>query len=247
MNCTALSPPWASLGPMGDNEASKKSFMDNTLHALFDQLEARLSGRQVYRVNPNYGFNDLEKEYNSLQIRSHDLTRLPPDYDEEQELFFCSDMCVRGPGGHEALGQQLGIPLPADYLEFTRRYSEYLLASRCPVRIENAQSAGDMTRALRLSCNLPLGPPYVLFVFSVKPRDPSEFLFRWSPDFQKMDVVICEDYGDYGEPELLGPEGDQYVTDASFTAWLQRMLDTEGYPLFPGKPNPLDGCLTRLK
>lgn len=232
---------------MADNEASKKSFMDNTLHALFDQLEARLSNYQLYQVDPNFGFIDLQLEFRYWQQLDFDPDRREPDFDENNNLLFCSDFCSRGPGEQEEVGRMFGIPLPADYLAFTERYSRYLLANRCPVELFPAKDIKNRIHALRISRHLDMQPPFRLFPFAEPARDPSFFAFRWSPDYRKMDVVFCEDSSDYGEPELLGPEGDQYVTDASFTAWLQRMLDTEGYPFIPGKPDPLYGGLTRLK
>jgi len=43
-----------------------------------------------------------------------------------------------------------------------------------------------------------------------------------------------------GEPHLLGPEGDSCVTDADFTSWLARMIETDGYPLKPGRREPMN-------
>ena len=62
-----------------------------------------------------------------------------------------------------------------------------------------------------------------------------------------MDVALIEDYAEIGEEELLGPDGDKYVTDPDFTSWLTRMLDTDCYPLVPGQREPERAGLKRIK
>ncbi|MBP7951643.1 MAG: hypothetical protein KA004_18525 [Verrucomicrobiales bacterium] len=43
---------------------------------------------------------------------------------------------------------------------------------------------------------------------------------------------------DCSDSELEGPEGNDYICDDSFAAWLERMLDTEANPLFPDVLHP---------
>lgn len=61
-----------------------------------------------------------------------------------------------------------------------------------------------------------------------------------------MDIVIVRDYVEINESELLGPRGDSYVTDQSFTEWLARILQTDGWPLAPGDFDFLHSGLKRL-
>ena len=84
-------------------------------------------------------------------------------------------------------------------------------------------------------------------VSSLLYESPSNSASFISENFKKMDVVVARDCSVTGPKELLGPKGDQYITDANFTAWLTRMLDTEGYPLVPGKRELWRSGLKRIK
>lgn len=214
---------------------------------LFKQLEERLFVRRTYRINPSKGFETLARHHAFLQRDNFDPARITPVVDETKNVFICADMCVRGPGGQAALAKQWKLPLPADYLDFTHHYAEYILATRCPVRISPAATVETETLGAREGSDIPEEAPHRLFHFAMIIGEPGDFIFRWSENFKKMDVVVARDCSVTGPKELLGPKGDQYITDANFTAWLTRMLDTEGYPLVPGKRELWRSGLKRIK
>ena len=214
---------------------------------LFQRLEKRLKERRTYRINPTKGFETLERQYTFLQRDHFDPARIPPVVDDANNLFTCADMCVRGPGDQAALAKQWKLPLPADYLKFVPHYAEYILATRCPVLICPAAAVESGTLGARQGDNIPEETPHRLFYFAWIIGDGGDFSFRWSENFKKMDVVVARDGSVTGPRDLLGPKGDRYVTDANFTAWLTRMLDTEGYPLVPGKRELWRSCLKRIK
>ena len=214
---------------------------------LFQRLEKRLSERRTYRINPTKGFETLERQYDFLQRDHFDPARIAPVVDEANNLFTCADMCVRGPGDQAGLAKKWALSLPADYLDFTKHYAQYTLATRCPVHISFAAFVETDTEGARQGDGIPDETPHRLFYFSRIIGESGRFSFRWSENFKKMDVVVARDCSVTGPRELLGPKGDQYITDANFTAWLTRMLDTEGYPLVPGKRELWRSCLKRIK
>lgn len=214
---------------------------------LLARLEQRLKECRTYRTNPTRWFETLDRQYEYMQRHHFDPARIEPVVDEANNLFVCADMCVCGPGDQAALAKKWKLPLPADYLEFTNHYAEYLLATRCPVLISSKKYVELDTEGVRQGRNIPEETPHRLFYFSSIIGEPGNFIFRWSENFKKVDVVLARDYGLTGPSELLGPKGDQYVTDANFTAWLTRMLDTDGYPLGRGKRDLWRSGLKRIK
>lgn len=146
-------------------------------------------------------------------------------------------MCMRGPGTQEKLAAQWAVRLPTDYLEFCSRFSEYILAGRIPVRIMESDEIRDNDGA-RDAWDVPKTALRRVFEFARVVEEPAHFAFRWNEDCSRMDIVYSWDYGDIGEPILLGKDGDRFVSDQTFTAWLHRMLETDAHPLFPGKKIP---------
>jgi hypothetical protein len=149
-------------------------------------------------------------------------------------------------GGQAALGRKWNVHLPEDYLQFCSLYSEYVLAGLCSIHLECADQL-EILCNVRDGWNVPKETPHRLFYFARVVGKCGYFVFRWSENYQKMDVVFAEDYGDIGEPGLLADDGDKYVTDPDFTTWLTRMLDTDCYPLVPGRREPMRAGLKRIK
>ncbi len=200
-------------------------------------LEQRLKTMRTYEIPPNGRLITLESDYENQQQLSPCDKRNKPLYRPRKKQIICSDMCLRGPGTQKDLAVKWGIPLPADYMEFCSLYSEYIIAGRNPIRLLDAEEIrGD--ESFRDAWDVPETAAHRIFYFARVVEEPAHFAFRWNEDYSKMDIVYSWDYGDIGEPILLGKDGDRFVSDQTFTAWLQRMLETDAHPVFPGKKIP---------
>jgi hypothetical protein len=155
------------------------------------------------------------------------------------EFFESSDMALVGPGDQMKLGIEFGLPLPEDYLKFCSRFEEYYFVGFAHLHIWNASHAKDTALTFRSIEDISQSLPHRLFHFASNYDLPGFFSFRWSADYKKMDVVYVWDYGDVSVNDLLGPKGDRFVCDTSFTSWLSRMIETDGRPIFPGKRWPM--------
>jgi len=200
-------------------------------------LEQRLKVTRSYEIPPNGVIATLEQDYKNQQRVDPLGERKKPIYHPRKKQITCSDMCVRGQGTQGKLAAQWGITLPADYLEFCSYFSEYLIAGKIPIRIMDAKEIlGD--DGFRDAWDVSEAELHRLFYFARVVEDPAHFAFRWNEDYSKIDIVYSWDYGDIGEPILLGKDGDRFVSDQNFTEWLQRMLETDAHPVFPGKQIP---------
>lgn len=209
-----------------------------SLDTIFRQLEARLAAKRTYKISPDSFLTPLQRQYEHQQMLSPTDARKKPNYRPRAKQIDCSDMCIRGPGGQAALAAQWGVTLPADYLEFCSRYSEYILAGKVPIRINRAEEVGDSVESLRLARDIDRSTPVRIWYFSEVVEISAGFAFRWNENYSKRDIVYSWDYGDIAEPELLGKNGNHFKSDATFTDWLHRMLKTDGHPVFPGKRKP---------
>jgi len=218
-----------------------------TITELIGILKCRLQIRRAYRIKPDGFFSDLKSEYEDLQRRAYDPTRHLPTLDDAKTTLEYADMAVLGSGGQEALAKRWGLALPDDYVAFCSEFKEYVLATRNPVYTERSKAIESITRGLREGRDIPWKTEHRLFYFAQIVGTCGYFVFRWSKARKRVDIVLAEDYGEVGEPELLGKDGDSYVTDVDFTAWLQRMIDTDGYPLKPGRRESMNASLTRIK
>lgn len=203
------------------------------LEALFERLERRLVESREYPIVPKGYFAGLERSYAHFQREDPDPTRREAKWSPRKKTITYLDWCIRGPGTQRQLAEAMGLDLPADFLLFCERYREYLIAGRCPVHTIAAAEIEQTTVGLREGWDVPKTNRHRLFTFARIVDEPGHFFFRWSEDKKTMDVVVMEDYGMVGEPMLLGPDGDRYITDRTFTGWLTRMLDTDCFPLTP--------------
>ena len=201
-------------------------------------LERRLSERRNYRIPPNGFISTLEQEYENLQVADPSEARESPTYLPRQKLLTFSDMCIRGPGGQTALAKKWRLSLPQDYFAFCKTYSEYVFAGRTPFRLLGADEIYS-ENGIREAWDVPNAAPRRLFYFARVVDVAAHFAFRWNKDFNKLDIVFSWDYGDIGEPILLGRDADRFVSDQDFTSWLSRLLQTDGHPVFPGKRIPM--------
>ncbi len=195
-------------------------------------LDERLKKRRKFDA-PSDNF---ERYARHIQKDKHFLGGTPII---KAESFESSDFALLGPGDQMKLGIELGLTLPEDYVKFCSRFEEYLLVGFSHGEIWNASEAKDSIIAARDVMDVDPKVPHRLFHFASVFDLPGYFSFRWSPDFKKMDVVFVWDYGDVSVNDLLGPEGDRYVCDNSFTSWLSRMIETNGCPLFPTERWPM--------
>lgn len=157
----------------------------------------------------------------------------------KKKSFESSDMALLGPGDQDALGVKLNLPLPEDYLRFCSRFAEHIFVSLSAAHIWNAAKVKDVVLTFRDIIDLDPKIPHRLFHFASIFDLAGFYSSRWSADYKKMDVVFVWDYGDVSVHDLLGPNGDRFVCDTSFTSWLARMIETAGRPLFPGNRWPM--------
>ena len=208
-----------------------------TFEKIILLLGKRLKTRRTYEIPTNGRVITLQQEYENQCAADPDTQRNQPVYHPRQKRITCSDMCINGPGAHAELCAQWGIIPPADYLKFCALFSEYIIAGRMPIRILCAQEIRD-DDGIRDAWDVPKSERRRLLYFARVVEEPAHFAFRWNDDCSKVDIVYSWDYGDIGEPILLGEDGNRFVSDLSFTAWLQRMLETDCHPLFTSRKIP---------
>lgn len=201
-----------------------------------DELLMKLDARLKLKSHFSFPSANFELYVSHLQ-RDENSLGLP--FIIHDSSFESSDMALLGPGDQKELGIDLSLPLPEDYLKFCSRFSEYILMGLSAARIYKASEAKDSIIAARDVMDIDSKVPHRLFHFASVFDLPGYFSFRWSEDYKKMDVVFVWDYGDVSVNDLLGPKGDRFVCDTSFTSWLSRMIETDGRPIFPGKRWPM--------
>lgn len=210
--------------------------MKKLLFMKIDELLLKLDERLKRRRKFDAPSDNFERYSRHLQANKHFLGK-PPVI--KAEFFESSDMALVGPGDQMKLGLEFGLVLPEDYLKFCSRFEEYLLIGIAHVLIESAVGVKESVIGSRQAVELEKSFPHLLFNFAYPFDLSGYYAFRWSADFKKMDVVFVWDYGDVSVNDLLGPKGDRFVCDTSFTSWLFRMIETDGRPLFPGKRWPM--------
>lgn len=201
-----------------------------------DDLLLKLDERLKLRSHFGFPSHNFEHYVSNFQ-RDKNALGLP--FMIHDDSFESSDMALLGPGDQRELGNELGLPLPEDYLKFCSRFEEYISVGQSAAHIWNATEAKDTVLTFRNILDIDPRAPHRLFHFASIFDLTGFYSFRWSADYKKMDVVFVWDYGDVSVNDLLGPKGDRFVCDTSFTSWLSRMIETDGRPLFPGKRWPM--------
>jgi len=156
-----------------------------------------------------------------------------------KKIYTATDMCLLGPGGQSELAELWNLPLPEDYLLFCSRFEEYLFSGGAFIRLLRSEETLNDVITCRDVIDWDKNEPHRIFNFAVPKGQAGYYSFRWSEDYSKMDIVFVWDYGDVTIKELLGKSGDRYVSDPDFTSWLERMLETNCTPLFPGGDWPM--------
>jgi len=176
----------------------------------------------------------MKGEYSEMKSAgSRDFAGSKPGKGPRRGVIEYSDLCIRGGGDQEELAEQLKFPLPDDYRFFCSIYREYLIGGRSLIRLWDADDIREEIEGVRDGWSVPRSEPVKLFYFARLPHETARFALRRRPDGE-VDVVFSWDYGDLGEPVICSDQGDRFRSDASFSAWLERMIETDGYPLFPG-------------
>ena len=206
---------------------------------LFPLLEQRLAETRIYEVRSEgyWGMLDWVDEWFRELDPEASRNRKPPEYFNSNTMLKCSDMCARGPGRQTEVAQEWGLSLPLDYSSFCQVYAAYLLAGRLPVELLSVDEIKDL-ESIRYTYGVPRDAPRRLFPFAQVLNHTALYAFRWSEDFGRTDVVFVWDYGDVGEPHLLGGGGDRFVCDQDFTTWLSRLIKTDCFPSVPGRKVP---------
>jgi len=163
------------------------------INELIDILKWRLSQKWTYRTKPDGYFVNLEWEYEDLQQRAYEPSRIAPEQDEARTTLQYSDMAVLGVGDHETLAERWGLKLPDDYVAFCSEFKEYVLATRNPVCLDRAKVIEEMTKAQREGWDIPWAKKHRLFYFARIVDATSDFALRWSEDMKRVDIVLAED------------------------------------------------------
>ncbi len=223
---------------------------------LIEDLKRRLVETRNYSSKPGTRVNFPFHEFDLYPVIDPKVKRFKPKVNKEWTAMEVVDMAIMRRGGQEELAKQWGLRLPADYIAFCEAFDYYLLSMRNPISILDAgRIESQTTWKRRYYWHIPRSLPHRLFTFaqSVPTHGPllpeercEDFSFRWKPNREAPEVVHSN-FARISEEVLLGPGGDEFVTDESFTAWLQRMIETDGYPLVPGRTEPGNGGTIRVK
>jgi hypothetical protein len=207
--------------------------IDNILLALNERL-AKLRNYKLQADGSGNG--DIASRASTLIKSGRKVIGRQPLCASKSYIF--TDIAIKGPGSQFDLAQRWGLKLPPDYLQFCEKFAEYLFAGRISIHLWDAPQIEEYTHSLRLGHDFPTEAPHLLFQFAAPVGLPSFFAMRWDSNRNFKDVVYCWDYGDVGEAELLGDEGGGFCSDTSFAAWLTRMIESDGSPLFPREKTP---------
>lgn len=208
------------------------------IETLMEQLEQRIKVIRKYSNEEDCSIpSDDLKRFADYLLKGGDCLGHSPIIGKK--TYKASDMAHLGPGSQKKLGVELKIPLPEDYLTFCSRFDEYLFAGGAFIVVNSAADVMESVISARQAVEMDPQTRHRLFHFASIIGISGYFSFRWSQNFEKVDIVFVWDYGDVGQFDLLGEPGDRFSSDADFTSWLARMIETDGIPLFPGKRWPM--------
>ena len=204
---------------------------------LLEQLEQRVKIPMKF----NTGSLDLSNwdfmQYAEHMLKGENAAGSLPKIGEK--IYTATDMCLIGPGDQNELAKLWNLPLPEDYLLFCSRFEEYLFSGGAFIRLLRSDEILNDVLTFRDVIDWGKDEPHRLFNFAVPKGQSGYYSFRWSADYSKLDIVFVWDYGDVTVSDLLGKNGDRYVSDPDFTSWLERMLTTNCTPLFPAGDWPM--------
>jgi hypothetical protein len=209
-----------------------------TMNALLSKLAERVATPRRYTTGDDWWLEAMKEEYAKMKSAGgRDFAGAKPGKGPTRGIMEYSDLCIRGGGDQAELAEELGFPLPDDYRFFCSIFREYLIGGRSIIRLYDADDIREEIAGVRDGWDVPASEPVRLFYFARLPAETARFALRRKPDGE-LDVVFSWDYGDLGEPVICSDQGDKFRCDVSFSAWLERMIETDGFPLFPGQLVP---------
>ncbi|MCW1922061.1 SMI1/KNR4 family protein [Luteolibacter arcticus] len=204
------------------------------MNALLSKLTERVATPRRYTKDDGWWLVAMKEQYAEMKSAGgRDFAGAKPAKGPQRGTIEYSDLCIRGGGAQEELAEELGFPLPDDYRFFCSIFREYLIAGRSIIRLWDAEDIRDDIEGW----DVPRNEPVTLFYFARLPQETARFALRRKPDGE-VDVVFSWDYGDLGEPVISSDQEDKFRCDVSFSTWLERMIGTDGFPLFPGGSVP---------
>ncbi len=123
------------------------------------------------------------------------------------------------------------MSLPDEIKSLYRRWSGGALVYRQVFRLLTPREIVSVTREIRTARNED-DLPYHLIRFCDM-EDSNYFALRKDPAASDQWNVIFADIG-YTDADMQGDQGKGMICDASFTDWLVRLDETDGFPLVPG-------------
>lgn len=133
--------------------------------------------------------------------------------------------------GIRSIEERFNIRLPADFNEFYRVHNEALIMTRNPVLIMNPEQIIAVSNELREAHEVRKDLPRHIIRFGWLGTD-SHFLLRYCKEANDWEVMISS-YSHATDAELQDRTAWGTPCDKSFTAWLRRMIETDGAPLHP--------------
>jgi hypothetical protein len=200
----------------------------------FDFFCSKLSEVREYRSAMDYWY--FLNRYlsqpgcsGSAELISEDETVTYNDHFRSTHLTFPPE-----PGGLKAVEDAFGITLPDDFIEFYSQWSQVLLVLREAYWIMPAGQIVEINKRWR-------GPNYDKFPCNLVRfaqyfnESGQHFALRRKRPSSSWTVAVVDDSDYHVDDEDAGTDAQDYrTTDADFTAWLHRMLETDGTPWFPG-------------
>jgi hypothetical protein len=137
-------------------------------------------------------------------------------------------------GGVKEVEETFAITLPDDFKSFYNEWSQALLVLREAYWIMPASGIIEATQSMRGDYDAQR--PCNLIRFARLFDSPDHFfsLRRKSPSSQWKIAKVDDGEMPVADGDIGDDSADYMVTDANFTDWLKRMLETDGTPWFPG-------------
>ena len=186
---------------------------------------------RTYRADRGYG--EAVADYHERCLRYRDgRAAHPAEYNRKTKLLRSSDVWVPGPGQHGRLAQEWGITLREDYLAFSAEYTQYVLVRRIAIWIFPPHDVREVRQMNQRVGKPTKGQPSVIYPFAGFVDREGIYAFRQISPLE-TDVVLF-DAGMTSEVELMGPQAARFHSDATFSDWLVRLVETDGLPDQPG-------------
>jgi hypothetical protein len=242
---TYLSPP--SPEPEA-SEREPRSFPPNPparpsdgIHQFLD-FERSLFERRLYRSTAM--ISDVLGEAAEEMGGTFDLQPFDPK-EETVDVYHASNFALNAsdPKAIESVQKELRLPqpLPGDFLAFWRRWERAVLVLRSDYwLLSPAQMIEINTNYAQYSprCSGHNGGQHRLIRFAEIGEGSGDYAaLRLQPGKSEWDVCyIGHEY--WTESAELDLDNEKWGTDPNFTAWLDRLLKTDGWPTLPWLDDP---------